>query len=645
MSHRDGNSNGDEPENANSNQSSIEVAAVSTANGRVSKSRDAQSSKRGFSARLWRPRGLFWKIFGWFLAAQLLIALALTALAAATQRGFDQRFSEMIGVNLEARARAAAIAYESGGQSALLEAWQSTRRGAMRSASDSPNSSSTAQNSVASDSGEGNSSASASASPVSPAVPPSERPPSERPLPDDLSSDDSPSDFASGARGGDRIGRRFERGLGRRRGLDFGSGDGLGPPRRGLNDLEASSLFVLSASPQKPAFLVARLLIGPPARLSGFSIPADKTAFPETYSAPGGATYLLRRVETARGGKYLATLRMRRERQGPLRFFNSWLGGGPNAPAAPWRLMVIVLTMGALCYGLARYLSDPALKLRRATQQFAAGDFATRVGPQMGARRDELADLGHDFDRMAERIEGLLLSQRQLLGDISHELRSPLTRLSLSLELASQGANAPNQALLGRMEGDVGEMNRLIGQLLTIAKLENGASALQQNSREAAYIDLAHLVEHVAGNADFEAVNRGGSVRITQLEACQIVGNGELLHSALENVVRNAILHSPGAPRVEISLQVQKKGGARFALIGVRDHGPGVPEDALEAMFRPFFRVDAARDRQSGGTGLGLSITQRAARFHGGEVRAQNAAGGGLGVEISLPIAEGFDAK
>ncbi len=542
---------------------------------------DAARAKRPFWARLWRPRGLFFKIFGWFLAAQLLIALALYALAATTQRGFDQRFSEMIGVNLEARARAAAIAYENGGAAALSEAWQSAR----------------------------------------PAPPDAVGPPRF----------DEPGDAPPVGRVG-RGGFGFGRGRFRR-----------GANRRALNDLQESSLFVLRAG-KTPASLVAQHLIGPIAPARQFSLPNGSQTFPETFSGEGGATYLIRRVETAHGGQYLGVLRLRLRGDGPGRTLDNWLGGGPGAPAAPWRFAVVALTMGALCYALARYLTDPAIKLRRATRQFAAGDFAVRVGPQMGARRDELADLGRDFDQMAERIEGLLLSQRQLLGDISHELRSPLTRLSLALELAAQSADAPTRPFLTRIEAEIGEMNRLIGQLLTIAKLENGANSSHQDSREAAYIDLAGLVEHVAQNADFEAKSRGGNVKITELAACQIVGNGELLHSALENVVRNAILHSPGAPRVEISLQIETKKSAQIAMIRVRDHGPGVPAEALERLFQPFFRVDAARDRQSGGTGLGLSIAQRAARFHGGEVRAQNAPGGGLEVEISLPVAAQLDA-
>lgn len=567
---------------------------------------------RPFSAHLWRPRGLFFKIFGWFLAGQLLIALALVALAATTQRGFDQRLGEILGANLEARTRAAAIAYEKGGPSALREAWQNSRPGPRVGSSPDD-------------------------------APPDDALPSRRP-PDDRPPGQPPGDALremEPPRGG------FGRGV-RARGR-FGRGarsrGGFG---RGSNDPDAASLYVLSAPAGNSSALIARYLIGAGAPSPQLSLATRPTASPETLTRRNGTVYLIRRVETARGRRYAGVLRLRWREGRPGRLLNNWWGGGPNAPAAPWRFAVVGLTMGALCYALARYLTDPAIKLRRATQQFAAGDFAVRVGPQLGARRDELADLGRDFDQMAERIEGLLLSQRQLLGDISHELRSPLTRLSLALELATESADAPTRAFLTRIESEIGEMNRLIGQLLTIAKLENGASARQQNSREAAYIDLAHLIEHVAQNADFEARSHGGKVEITHLETCQIVGDGELLHSALENVVRNAILHSAEAPRIEISLHIETQSAlapatplspVHLATVRVRDYGPGVPEEALEQMFRPFFRIAAARDRQSGGTGLGLSITQRAARFHGGDVIAHNAQGGGLEVKIQLPVA------
>lgn len=489
------------------------------------------------------PRGLFAQIFGWFLGAQLLIALALYLLAAATQRGFDERFSEMAGTNLAARAQAAAIAYENGGQDAVREAWRA------------------------------------------------------RP------------DF--GARGP--------------------SPDNLGSPRRRDNDMQGSALFLLNSKNQ------ATLLAGWPLPAHSFSAPVAING-QNTIWKFQNQNFLLRRVDTAHA-HYLATMLLRDGRRGGSgpRLLDGWLGGGPNGPSWP-RFLVILAIMGALCFGLARHLTNPVIQLRRATQNFAAGDFGVRVAPALGARRDELGDLGADFDAMAARIENLLRAQRQLLGDISHELRSPLTRLCLALELAQSSAGAPALPFLGRIEDETRELNGLIGQLLTLTRLENSALSADEKSGDAAYIDLEILVAHVAGKVDFEAQSCGGEVEIVASEACEIVGNGELLSSALENVIRNAILHGPTMPRVEISLRTEKKQGKRRAFIVVRDFGGGVPPDALEAMFRPFFRVAQARDRQSGGTGLGLSITQRAVEFHGGTVHARNAEGGGLEVEIVLPL-------
>jgi two-component system sensor histidine kinase CpxA len=291
-------------------------------------------------------------------------------------------------------------------------------------------------------------------------------------------------------------------------------------------------------------------------------------------------------------------------------------------------------------------LTAPAVKLRNATHQFAAGDLKTRVGPLMGRRRDELADLGRDFDVMAERIESLLISERRLLGDISHELRSPLARLQLALDLAEQTADPETKQYLARIESEAEELNGMIGQLLTLTRLENAVAA-QQGSKDAAFIDLEQLVKHVCENADFEARARGVRVELLHSERCQIIGNGELLHSAVENVVRNALLHAPQSPKVEVALTVAphealtaEDTATREAVIRVRDYGPGVPEESLQDLFRPFYRVAVARDRQTGGTGLGLSITERAVQFHGGTVTASNAEGSGLLVEIRLPLTE-----
>jgi len=299
------------------------------------------------------------------------------------------------------------------------------------------------------------------------------------------------------------------------------------------------------------------------------------------------------------------------------------------------RLLAILLIGGIFCYGLARYLTAPVVQLRTATRRFAGGDLTARVGPAMGKRRDELADLGRDFDLMAERIESLMLAQRRLLGDISHELRSPLTRLNLALGLARRQSGPEAGAALDRIEREAGQLNTLISQLLALARLESGDAGPQD-----AIVDLVQLVREVAADADFEARSRNRAVHIVASEACCTPGSAELLRSAVENVVRNAVRYTAEHSVVEVALRCERgaaSSGAE-AVISVRDRGPGVPETALADLFLPFYRVADARDRQSGGMGLGLAITERAVRSHGGGVVAANAPGGGLRVELRLPV-------
>jgi signal transduction histidine kinase len=185
----------------------------------------------------------------------------------------------------------------------------------------------------------------------------------------------------------------------------------------------------------------------------------------------------------------------------------------------------------------------------------------------MGRRRDELADLGHDFDLMAARIEELMTSQRRLLGDISHELGSPLARLNVALELAQQGANEETRTYLTRIERESGRLDSLIGQLLTLTRLEN---ANANTSGESSNVDLAQLLEDVCADADFEAKRLGRSVKLEQNDSCHIAGNAELLRSAAENVVRNAVLHAPQSSSVEVSLSLENP---QTALVRVRDYG------------------------------------------------------------------------
>ena len=296
------------------------------------------------------------------------------------------------------------------------------------------------------------------------------------------------------------------------------------------------------------------------------------------------------------------------------------------------RLIAVLMTAGVVCYGLARYLTAPITKLRRATQRLAAGDLTARVAALVGKRGDELASLGRDFDLMAERLESLVSAQRALLSDVSHELRSPLARLNVALELARQRASSAASEALDRIEREAARLNDLIEQLLTLVRLEGGPEGPPRIP-----VDLARLVQEVAVDADFEARSHHRGVRAVINEPCETMGRAELLRSAIENIVRNAVRYTAEGTEVEINLSCLRDSANRQAVICVRDHGPGVPEATLPDLFRPFYRVADARDRESGGTGLGLAIAERAVRVHGGRITATNASGGGLLVETYLP--------
>jgi two-component system sensor histidine kinase CpxA len=300
------------------------------------------------------------------------------------------------------------------------------------------------------------------------------------------------------------------------------------------------------------------------------------------------------------------------------------------------RLLTILLVTGLVCYGLARYLTSPTVALRHATQQLAAGDLSVRVAPKMGRRRDELADLARDFDAMAERIGSLISTQQRLLSDISHELRSPLARLQLALSLVERevekiepqsSANLQNN--LERIARETSRLDSLIGQLLSLTRFESGQARLQKEE-----IDLLQLARVVTEDADFEA--RGQSKRVLlqsdDSENYQFLGDSELLRSALENVVRNAIRHTPENSQVTVTIGRAEN----LITLCVCDQGPGVAEEHLPHLFEPFFRADDAR-QHDGGVGLGLAITSRAVESHGGKVSARNQSSGGLCIEMQLP--------
>jgi signal transduction histidine kinase len=309
---------------------------------------------------------------------------------------------------------------------------------------------------------------------------------------------------------------------------------------------------------------------------------------------------------------------------------------GPRGMPIPG-LIIGVITSGLVCYLLAWYLTQPIVRLRAATRQLAAGDLTARSGSPAGKRRDEVAGLVRDFDAMAERLEMLVKAQSRLLNDISHELRSPLARLNVALGLARQRAGVESADMLDRIELEASRLNELIGRILTLARLEDGEQRVPQTP-----VPLGELVASVAEDAEFEAQERHCHVHTTiPAGDWGVRGNDSLLHSAVENVVRNAIRYTQEGTSVEIELTSEKRAGAAEAVLRVSDSGPGVPEDALGKLFQPFYRLDDARGRLTGGVGLGLAITERAVRFHGGRVSASNRAEGGLMVEIRLPLSAG----
>jgi two-component system sensor histidine kinase CpxA len=298
------------------------------------------------------------------------------------------------------------------------------------------------------------------------------------------------------------------------------------------------------------------------------------------------------------------------------------------------RLLAVVLAAGFGCYLLARYLTSPVRQLQDAARKLAAGDLSTRVGQRLRTRGDEIGQLGRDFDRMAGRVETLLTTQRRLLQDVSHELRSPLARLNVALELAARDAGPAATPALPRVAREADRLNELIGQLLTLARLEAGTAHPQHQP-----FDFATLVQEVVEDAEFEAGARDRHVRASRLDACTVIGEASLLRSAVENIVRNAVHHTAAESTVEVTLIASCETAPSDTVLEVRDHGPGVPEESLQAIFEPFYRVSDARDRKSGGTGLGLAIAQRAIRLHHGTVTARNADDGGLLVRITLPRA------
>jgi two-component system OmpR family sensor kinase len=302
-------------------------------------------------------------------------------------------------------------------------------------------------------------------------------------------------------------------------------------------------------------------------------------------------------------------------------------GRPPDGYRLPYITMVVG-TLASLLFAalLAWYFSRPIRALRGAFEAAASGDLAPRFGAARRGRGDELADLGHDFDRMSGQLRALLENQRRLLHDVSHELRSPLARLQAAIGLAHQQPDKL-EVSLARIERESVRMDQLVGELLTLARLET-ASALPALDD----IGIAEMVAEIGADAAFEAASQGRRVTVAGATAAQVRGTPDLLWRAIDNVVRNAIKHSLQGGVVEIVLGE----AAGKVLLQVRDRGPGVDSADLDTIFEPFYRSHPSANNIDG-HGLGLAIARRVIDAHGGTITAANRAGGGLDVTIALP--------
>ena len=292
-------------------------------------------------------------------------------------------------------------------------------------------------------------------------------------------------------------------------------------------------------------------------------------------------------------------------------------------------LPIFIAFCAILCYCMARYVAKPIIEIQNASRKFAMGDFSQKISEKYKKRKDELGELATDFSNMAEKIESGIKSQKRLFNDISHELRSPLARMKIALELLQMKAKEGEQPLISRIEKDIERMNLLIGELLQFSKLEN-----KEIGRASEEIDLEASLKEICSNAEFEGKKENKEVILQIKQPCIIHGVPDLIGRACENVIRNALRFTPENTKVEIVLDKTEKD----AIITITDRGPGVPEEEIKRIFAPFYCVEQDRNPQKGGIGLGLSIALRAVQLHNGTIYIANHKEGGLTVTISLPL-------
>jgi two-component system sensor histidine kinase CpxA len=306
--------------------------------------------------------------------------------------------------------------------------------------------------------------------------------------------------------------------------------------------------------------------------------------------------------------------------------------GALSLPGISFTILGIALVVSAFAsWWLARHLSAPIRRIQAgartlASERLGMPTAGMRVSAGLEGRKDELAVLARDFDAMADQLRANRAAITRLLRDISHELRSPLARMRVAVGLARQPA-ADSGRQMERLEREIERLDSLISQVLKLARLHGSDAHFEREE-----FDLDEVVEQVVRDANYEGAIKSCSVRLSGAAHAKINGNRELLGSAVENVLRNAVRYSPVGMPVDVAID-RPAGALRIV---IRDRGPGVPAGDLERIFEPFYRVAESRDRESGGEGIGLAITSEVMKAHGGSARASNREGGGLEVILSL---------
>ena len=391
-----------------------------------------------------------------------------------------------------------------------------------------------------------------------------------------------------------------------------------------------------------------------PARMLKHALPLYAELAADTLAREGPVALAAFMAQAEKASGLRLELRQGAERcapdllMGPLAMAGAATAGGqacliarPGASRGPqfWPDGVVVIEL-AVCalfsFLLARHLLQPIRMLSVAAEALGRGDLTARAGPRLGRRCDEAGALVGQFDRMADRIAVLIQSQQRFIGDVSHEIKSPLARLTMALGLARREACGLATARFDRMESEVDAISTLIRELLTLSSLQASDAADRTG-----LVDMGAVARRVIDDAGFEWRERLADISL----ACPgggawVRGDATLLRRAFENVLRNALFYTPPGTMVDV---VIRQSGEEVSVL-VQDQGPGVPAAALERLFDPFYRVDDARARDTGGVGVGLAICERAVRLHGGSVQARNVAPSGLAVTLNLPWAGGLPA-